>query len=78
MDIQDMLSFYNYNGVDVFSLSEEQQVQLWCVFAYWVDRSDDIRHTNCSTTERDIMLRRRDKKVYRSIEDILDGDYGHC
>lgn len=78
MDIQDMLNFYSYNGVDMLSLSEEQQLQMWNVFAYWVDRSDDIRHTNCSAIERDILLRRRDKIVYRSIEDILDGDYGHC
>ena len=78
MDIQDMLSFYGYNGVDIFALSEEQQLQMWNLFAYWTERSDDIRHTNCTTAEQDILLRRRDKVVYRGIEDVLDGDYGHC
>jgi len=77
MDIQDMLSFYGYNGVDIFALSEEQQLQMWSLFAYWTERSNDLSHTNCSVNEQDILLRRRDKKVYRGIEDILDGDYGH-
>ena len=78
MDIQDMFDFYGYKGVDIFALSEEQQIQLWSVFAYWVERSNDIKHTNCSYNEQDILLRRRDKRVCRSVEDILDGDYGHC
>ena len=78
MRIEDMFDFYGYNGIDMALLSEEQQIQLWSIFAYWVDRSDSIRHTNCSTVERDTLLRRRDKKVCRGVEDVIDGDYGHC
>ena len=78
MDIQNMFDFYGYNGIDMALLSEEQQLQLWSVFAYWIERSNDIKHTNCTMAEQDILLRRRDKRVCRSIEDILDGDYGHC
>ena len=77
MNIQDMFDFYGYK-LDLAVMSEEQQVQLWSIYAYWVDRSDSIRHTNCSAIERDTLLRRRDKKVCRCVEDVIDGDYGHC
>jgi len=78
MDIQDMLNFYDYRGVDFCTLSEEQQLQMWSLFAYWTERSNDISHTNCSLSEKDTLLRRRDKVIYRGIQDVIDGDYGHC
>ena len=77
MRIEDMFDFYGYK-IDMALLSEEDQINLWSVYAYWLERTTDIRRTNCSTNEQDILLRRRDKKVCRSIQDILDGDYGHC
>ena len=78
MNIQDMFDFYGYNGIDMALLSEEDQVNLWSVYAYWIERSNDIRSTNCTSMEQDVLLRRRDKKVCRAIQDVIDGDYGHC
>ena len=78
MDINDMFEYYGYRNIDLATMSKDDQIHLWSIFAYWSERTVDIQHTNYTEAQFDIEMRRRDKKVCRCIEDVLEGDYGYC
>ena len=60
------------------NLSASEKLNFRAVYAYGQERMEEIEHTNCSFEERSIMLRRLHKRLSRALEDLLDGDYGHC
>ena len=77
MSINDMFEYYGYRNIDLALMSRDDQIHMWSIFAYWQERTVDILHTNYATeAEFDTAMRRRDKKTCRSIEDVLEGDYG--
>ena len=60
------------------NLSASERLNFRSVYAYGIERLEEINHTNCTSAERDILLRRLHKRLERSLQDLLDGDYGHC
>ena len=60
------------------NLSPSERLNFRAVYAFGVERMEEIEHINCSSEERSIMLRRLHKRLSRALEDLLDGDYGHC
>ena len=60
------------------NLSASEKLNFRSVYAYGIERREEISHTNCSQEERDILFRRLHKRLSRALEDLLDGDYGHC
>ncbi len=77
MDINDMFEYYGYRSIDLATMSRDDQLHMWSIFAYWQERTIDILHTNYATeAEFDTAMRRRDKRTCRAIEDVLEGDYG--
>lgn len=59
-------------------LSAEERINFMSLRAFIVERMEDIEHTNCSSEERSVLLRRLQKRANRVLEDLVDGDYGHC
>ena len=77
MSIQLILATLAMN-IRVGNLSASERLNFRSVYAYGVERLEEIDHTNCTAEERDILLRRLRKRLSRSLEDLLDGDYHHC
>ena len=78
MSIELILATLSLN-VACGNLSDEEKLNFRSVYAYGIERLEEINHhTNCTSTERDIFLRRLHKRLARSLQDLLDGDYGHC
>ena len=59
-------------------LTEEERVNFMSLRAFITERLNDIEHTNCTSAEKGILLRRLQKRANRTLEDLVDGDYGHC
>ena len=59
-------------------LTKEEHLHFMSLRAFVLDRLETIQHTNCTSAERDILLRRLQKRANRALEDLVDGDYGHC
>ena len=59
-------------------LSEEERMGFRSLCAFIADRLETINHTNCTEEERNTLLRRLQKRANRVLEDLVDGDYGHC
>ena len=59
-------------------LTPEERVNFMSLYAYCIERLEDINHTNCSEEERSVLMRRLQKRANRTLEDLVDGDYGHC
>ena len=76
MDINDMFEYYGYRSIDLATMSKDDQLHMWSIFAYWQERTETIIHSNFTEHEFDVAMRRRDKKTCRSIEDVIEGDYG--
>lgn len=76
MDIQNMFEYYGYRSIDLATMSKDDQLHMWSIFAYWQERTETIIHSNFTEHEFDVAMRRRDKKTCRSIEDVIEGDYG--
>ena len=65
-------------NINCDNLSANERLNFRAVYAYGIERLEEINHTNCTSEERDILLRRLHKRLERSLQDLLDGDYGHC
>lgn len=65
-------------NINCGNLSASERLNFRAVYAFGVERMEEIEHTNCSSEERSIMLRRLHKRLSRALEDLLDGDYSHC
>ena len=76
MDINDMFEYYGYRNICLATMSKDDQIHLWSIYSYWVERTEVITHSNFTEREFDTAMRRRDKKVCRCVEDVLEGDYG--
>ena len=60
------------------NLSAEERINFMSLRAFVIERMEDIEHTNCTAEERTVLLRRLQKRANRTLEDLVDGDYGHC
>ena len=76
MDINDMFEYYGYRNIDMSLMDRDDQLHMWSIYSYWVERTETILHSNYTESQFDTSMRRRDKKVCRCIEDVLEGDYG--
>lgn len=65
-------------NINCGNLSASEKLNFRAVYAFGVERLEEISRTNCTSTEKDILLRRLHKRLARSLQDLLDGDYGHC
>lgn len=59
-------------------LTKEEQLQFMALREFVIDRMENIAHTNCSEEEHKVLMRRLQKRANRVLEDLVDGDYGHC
>lgn len=77
MSIELILATLSLN-ISCGNLSANERLSFKSVYAYGVDCLEQVTHMNCSEEEKDILLRRLRKRLSRALEDLVDGDYGHC